>query len=39
VTAVKDGYSSMAITGESVFADQTQQYDLKLTPESANSSG
>jgi hypothetical protein len=39
VTAVKDGYGSLAVTGESVFADQTQQYDLKLTPESANSSG
>lgn len=39
VTAVKDGYGSLSITGESIFADQTQQYDLKLTPDSADSSG
>jgi hypothetical protein len=32
LTAVKDGYTAESLTGESVFADQTQQYDLQLTP-------
>lgn len=32
LTAVKPGYAPQSLTGESVFADQTQQYDLQLTP-------
>ena len=34
LTLEKDGYTSRAVSGFSVFADQTQQYDLKLSPES-----
>ncbi|HEX4013741.1 MAG TPA: carboxypeptidase-like regulatory domain-containing protein [Candidatus Cybelea sp.] len=40
VSAQKNGYDGSSISGEAVFADQTQQYDLKLTPASeASSSG
>jgi hypothetical protein len=35
VTAEKDGYNSRSISGYTVSADQTQQYDLQLTPEKA----
>jgi len=38
LTAVKDGYAARSITDESVFADQTQVYDLQLDP-SSNSPG
>jgi len=34
ITAEKDGYESTALGGCTVFADQTQIYDLKLTPAS-----
>ncbi|MBV8197551.1 MAG: carboxypeptidase regulatory-like domain-containing protein [Candidatus Eremiobacteraeota bacterium] len=34
ITAEKDGYSSTSLAGCSVFADQTQLYDLKLQPTS-----
>ncbi len=34
VSAEKDGYDGRSISDEAVFADQTQQYDLKLTPAS-----
>jgi hypothetical protein len=30
LTAAKDGYVTRAVSGYSVYADQTQQYDLKL---------
>ena len=33
LTAEKTGYSSRSISGYTVQADQTQQYDLQLTPE------
>ncbi len=32
VTAVKAGYDAQSWSGESVYADQTQQYDLQLQP-------
>ena len=32
VTAVKSGYEAESFSGYPVFADQTQQYDLQLTP-------
>jgi large repetitive protein len=32
LTAEKDGYSTRSAAGYSVYADQTQQYDLSLTP-------
>ncbi|MGC1380056.1 MAG: carboxypeptidase-like regulatory domain-containing protein [Candidatus Baltobacteraceae bacterium] len=32
LTAQKDGYGIQAFKGYSVFADQTQQYDLQLDP-------
>ena len=38
VSAEKDGYDGRAISDDAVFADQTQQYDLKLTPASEESS-
>jgi hypothetical protein len=38
VSAEKDGYDGRSISDEAVFADQTQQYDLKLTPASQDSS-
>ena len=31
ITAVKSGYNPQSFAGESVYADQTQVYDLKLT--------
>jgi uncharacterized protein YfaS (alpha-2-macroglobulin family) len=34
LTAEKDGYVVRSITDESVFADQTQVYDLQLDPSS-----
>jgi hypothetical protein len=34
LTAVKSGYDSQSWSGESVNADQTQQYDLQLQPSS-----
>lgn len=36
VTAQKDGYDTTAFPGYSVFADQTQQYDLRLNPSSTD---
>jgi hypothetical protein len=38
LTAEKDGYAARSVTDESVFADQTQLYDLELDP-SSNSPG
>jgi hypothetical protein len=38
VSAEKDGYDARSVSDEAVFADQTQQYDLKLTPASQESS-
>jgi len=38
VSAEKDGYDGRSISDEAVFADQTQQYDLKLTPASQETS-
>lgn len=35
VTAVKDGYAPASVSGDAVYADQTQQYDMTLTPASA----
>jgi Carboxypeptidase regulatory-like domain len=35
LTATKDGYTTQSFVGYSVFADQTQQYDLRLDPSSA----
>jgi hypothetical protein len=32
LTAEKDGYATRSVSGYSVFADQTQVYDLKLDP-------
>jgi hypothetical protein len=32
LTAEKDGYETRSLSGFSVFADQTQLYDLKLSP-------
>jgi hypothetical protein len=32
LTAEKDGYGTRSVSGESVFADQTQVYDLQLEP-------
>jgi uncharacterized protein YfaS (alpha-2-macroglobulin family) len=32
LTAQKDGYTARSVTDESVFADQTQLYDLQLDP-------
>lgn len=37
-TAEKDGYTTQSFSGYSVFADQTQLYDLKLDPSSTTSS-
>jgi hypothetical protein len=34
VTAVKDGYDTNTVSGESVYADQTQRYDMQLSPAS-----
>jgi hypothetical protein len=38
LTAVKNGYDTASFDGYSVFADQTQQYDLKLNASSPTSS-
>jgi large repetitive protein len=35
ITAAKAGYDAQSFTGDSVSADQTQRYDLILTPSSA----
>lgn len=35
ITAVKQGYDPSSITGETIYADQTQIYDLQLTPSAA----
>jgi hypothetical protein len=32
VTAVKDGYDARSVSGETVYADQTQRYDMQLNP-------
>jgi len=39
LTAQKDGYETQSLTGYSVNADQTQQYDLRLEPGSTANSG
>lgn len=39
LTAQKDGYETTSLSGYSVNADQTQQYDLRLEPSSTASSG
>jgi hypothetical protein len=36
LTAQKDGYVARSLSGYSVFADQTQQYDLQLDPGSTS---
>jgi hypothetical protein len=38
ITAEKNGYNGSSVDDEAVFADQTQQYDLKLSPASQDSS-
>ena len=35
VTAVKEGYDPRSVTGDTVYADQTQRYDMQLTPASS----
>jgi hypothetical protein len=35
LTAQKDGYATQSFSGYSVYADQTQQYDLQLSPASS----
>jgi hypothetical protein len=37
ITAVKPGYTENKITGETVNADQTQEYDVQLTPSDSES--
>jgi Carboxypeptidase regulatory-like domain len=32
ITAVKEGYDARSVAGETVSADQTQRYDLQLSP-------
>ena len=39
LTLVKAGYNTQAVSGQSVFADQTQQYDFQLTKSTGTSSG
>jgi len=39
LTLVKQGYDTKEVSGNSVFADQTQQYDFQLTKSTAASSG
>jgi hypothetical protein len=34
ITAEKEGYDTRSVSGYSVFADETQQYDVKLNPSS-----
>ena len=38
LTAEKAGYDTRSLSGYSVYADQTQQYDLQLDPGSATTS-
>ncbi|MGC9993093.1 MAG: carboxypeptidase-like regulatory domain-containing protein [Candidatus Cybelea sp.] len=39
LTLVKAGYDTRAVSGNSVYADQTQQYDFQLTKATGASSG
>ncbi len=39
LTAEKAGYATRSVAGYSVFADQTQVYDLRLDPASDNGTG
>lgn len=39
LTLVKAGYDTQAVSGQSVYADQTQQYDFQLTKSAAAPSG
>lgn len=39
LTAQKDGYETRSLSGYSVDADQTEQYDLRLQPSSTADSG
>lgn len=39
MTAEKDGYVTRSVSGYTVFADQTQVYDLQLDPASNSESG
>jgi hypothetical protein len=39
LTLVKAGYTTQAVSGQSVYADQTQQYDFQLTKSTDASSG
>jgi hypothetical protein len=39
LTLVKQGYDTRDVSGYSVYADQTQQYDFQLTKSTAASSG
>jgi hypothetical protein len=32
LTAVKEGYDTQSVSDDAVYADQTQQYNLELTP-------
>ncbi|HEY2474398.1 MAG TPA: carboxypeptidase-like regulatory domain-containing protein [Candidatus Cybelea sp.] len=38
ISAQKDGYDGSSVSDEAVFADQTQQYDLRLSPVSQDTS-
>ncbi len=38
VTAVKAGYDPRSVTGDTVYADQTQRYDMQLSPASSTTS-
>lgn len=37
LTAVKTGYAAQSVSGDAVYADQTQQYDMTLTPAAPSS--
>ena len=37
ITATKSGYDAVSITGETVEADQTQQYNVQLPPSAGSS--
>jgi hypothetical protein len=39
LTLVKAGYDTQAVPGQSVYADQTQQYDFQLTKSTGTLSG
>jgi hypothetical protein len=39
LTAEKSGYDTRSVSGYDIFADQTQVYDLQLSPASNNSAG